>query len=163
MWELFWKRVVFWFKGCSHHFCPKKRYGSKVFHLCQQEKGLWFKGLLIPFLLAREGYGSMDSREMGNFRSTCHKASIKVISEYHGFGTCFFFHDLFTPGNDACHRWPSKLKHHFSCEDYFERVGFWFEGCSRHFCLKKGMAKKCSTNVSKKRGYGSKDCWYHFC
>ena len=38
------KRVVFWFKGCSRHFCPKKGYGSKVFHLCQQGKGLWFEG-----------------------------------------------------------------------------------------------------------------------
>ena len=25
----------------------------------------------------------------------------------------FFFHDLSTPGKDACHRWPSKSKHHF--------------------------------------------------
>ena len=55
-------------------------------------KGLWFKGLLIPFLLAREGYGSKGSREMGNFRSTCPEASIKVISEYHDLGTCVFGH-----------------------------------------------------------------------
>ena len=37
----------------------------------------------------------------------------------------FFFHDLSTLGNDVCHRWLSKLKHHFSCEDCF---GFWLFG-----------------------------------
>ena len=46
---------------------------------------------MIPFLLARKGYGSKDSREMGNFQSTCPKASIKVILEYHDFGTCIFW------------------------------------------------------------------------
>ena len=30
--------------------------------------------------------------KMGNFQSTCPKASIKVISEYHDFGTCIFGH-----------------------------------------------------------------------
>ena len=30
-----------------------------------------------------------------------------------------------TPGNDVCHRWPSKLKHIFSCEDCFGRLAFW--------------------------------------
>ena len=92
MWELFWKRIVFWFKGCSRHFCLKKGYDSKVFHLCQQEKGLWFKGLLISSSLARKGYDSKGSREMGSFQSTCSKASIKVISEYHDFGTGIFGH-----------------------------------------------------------------------
>ena len=70
----------------------RKGYDSKVFHLCQQEKGLWFKGLLIPFLLVRKGYDLKGSREMGNFRSTCPKASIKVILEYHDSGTCIFGH-----------------------------------------------------------------------
>ena len=28
---------------------------------------------------------------------------------------------------------------------------------------RKDMAQKISTYVSKKRGYGLKDCWYHFC
>ena len=40
------------------------------------KKGLWLKG----------------SREMGHFRSTYPKASIKVILEYHDFGTCTFGH-----------------------------------------------------------------------
>ena len=34
-------------------------------------------------------------------------------------------HGLSTPGNDVCHRWPSKLKRLFSCEDCFERLVFW--------------------------------------
>ena len=34
-------------------------------------------------------------------------------------------HGLFTSGNDACHRWPSKSKHLFSCENCFERLVFW--------------------------------------
>ena len=36
-----------------------------------------------------------------------------------------FFFDLSTLGNDVCHRWLSKLKHHFSYEDCF---GFWLFG-----------------------------------
>ena len=73
-------------------YAQRKRYGSKDFHLCQQGKGLWFKRLLIPFLLVKKGYGSKGSRKMGNFRSTCPKASIKVILEYHDFETCIFGH-----------------------------------------------------------------------
>ena len=37
----------------------------------------------------------------------------------------FRSHGLSTSSNDACHRWLSKLKHHFSCEDCF---GFWLFG-----------------------------------
>ena len=33
----------------------------------------------------------------------------------------FCFHDLSAPGNDACHRWLSRLNHHFSCENCFEK------------------------------------------
>ena len=40
----------------------------------------------------KKGYGSKGSREMDNFQSMCPKASIKVISEYHGFGACIFGH-----------------------------------------------------------------------
>ena len=50
-----------------------------------------------------------------------------------------FFHDLSTLGNDAYHRCLSRLKHHFSCRNCFERVIFWSKGCSCHFCPKKGL------------------------
>ena len=86
------KRFVFWFKRLFTSFVQRKGYDSEVFYLCQQGTGLWFKGLLIPFLLAREGYGSEGSREMGHFRLKCPKASIKVISKYHDFGTYTFGH-----------------------------------------------------------------------
>ena len=61
------------------------------------------------------------------------------------FSFFFFFrsHDPSTSGNDACHRWSSRLKHHSSCENYFEKgVVFWFMGRSRHFCPKKGYGSK---------------------
>ena len=51
----------------------------------------------------------------------------------------YFFHNLSTPGNDAYHRWLSKLKHHFSCRNCFEKVIFWSKGCSCHFIPKKGL------------------------
>ena len=52
---------------------------------------------------------------------------------------CFFHsHDLSTPGNDARHKWPSKLKHLFLCKDCFERVGFLVQSCLGHFCPKRG-------------------------
>ena len=62
---------------------------------------------------------------------------------------CFFFcfflcsHELSTSGDDACHRWPSRLKHHFSCGIVLKMVAFWSKGCSYHFC-------------QQEKGYGSK-------
>ena len=74
----------------------------------------------------------------------------------------FFFrsHDSSTPGNNACHRWPSRLKHHSSCENWFEK-GSSFGSRVVHVISvqKKGMAQKCSIYVSKERGYGSKGYW----
>ena len=67
--------------------------------------------------------------------SQVHDMTIKFLFLF--FLSCFFFccfHELFTPGDDACHRWPSKLKHHFSCEIILKRVVFWSKGCSYHFC-----------------------------
>ena len=56
----------------------------------------------------------------------------------------FCSHNSSTLGNDACHRWPSNLKHLFSCEDCFERVGFWFEIARIIFVQRKNMAQKYS-------------------
>ena len=74
-----------------HVICPKERVWLRSVLFMSARKGLWFKGLLIPLLLAKEGYDSKGSREMGIFWSTCSKVSIKVISEYYGFGTCIFW------------------------------------------------------------------------
>ena len=91
VWELFWRGSSFGSRVV--HVTSVQRKGmAQVFYLCQQGTGLWFKRLLIPFLLAKEGYSSKGSREMGHFQSTCPKASIKVILEYHSFGTCVFGH-----------------------------------------------------------------------
>ena len=73
MWELFWKWVIFWFKGCSRHFCPKKRYGSKVFHLCQQEKRV----------MSQKGCQGVD-----NCLFSQHAP--RVILKYHGPEACIF-------------------------------------------------------------------------
>ena len=57
----------------------------------------------------------------------------------------FFFHshNLSTLGNDARHRWPSKLKHLFLCKDCFERVGFFGPKLFRSFLSKERiMAQK---------------------
>ena len=62
---------------------------------------------------------------------------------WHSIFLLFFFHDLSTLGNDVCHRWLSKLKHHFSCEDCF---GFWLFGPKLFIPLlstKMVMAQKC--------------------
>ena len=55
------------------------------------------------------------------------------------FAFIIFSHDLSTSGNNVYYRWLSKLKHHFSCRNYFERVIFWSKGCSCHFIPKKGL------------------------
>ena len=50
------------------------------------------------------------------------------ISLFVVFFFCFFlscYHDLSAPGNDAYHKWLSRLKHHFSCRNCFEMVVFW--------------------------------------
>ena len=54
--------------------------------------------------------------------------------QVHDMTINFFFafsisrsHSLSFLGNNACHRWPSKLKHLFSYEDCFERLVFWFK------------------------------------
>ena len=60
----------------------------------------------------------------------------------------FFFHNSSTLGNDARHRWLSKLKHLFLCKDCFERVGFFLvQSCLGHFCSKRGSWLK---SISKK-------------
>ena len=51
----------------------------------------------------------------------------------------FFFHDLSTSSNDAYHRWFSKLKHHFSCSNCFERVFFWSRVVHTIFASKKRL------------------------
>ena len=80
------------------------------------------------------------------------------------FSFFFFSYDSSTLSNDACHRWPFRLKHHSSCENCFGK-GSSFGSRVVHiiFVQRKGMAQKCPIYVSKKRGYGSKNCWYHFC
>ena len=54
------KRVVFWSKGCSYHFCQQERVmAQRVIHtVFVSKKRLWLKGLFIPFLSTRKGYGS---------------------------------------------------------------------------------------------------------
>ena len=69
------------------------------------------------------------------------------------FFFCSFFpfsrsHGLFIPGNNACHRWPSRLKHHFLWENCFEKGWLLVQGCSYQFCPKKGLwLKKCSRKM----------------
>ena len=58
-----------------------------------------------------------------------------------------FFHDLSTPGNDICHRCPSKLKHLFSCEDCFERLAFWSKVVYIILSKERIMAQKCSWEI----------------
>ena len=50
----------------------------------------------------------------------------------------FFFYDLSTQSNDACHRWPSKLKHLFSVWGLFWKVSILTQGCLGHFYPKRG-------------------------
>ena len=54
---------------------------------------------------------------------------------------------LSTQSNDACHRWPSKLKHLFSCENLFWKGWFLVWGCSYHFCPEKDRAQKYSREM----------------
>ena len=79
-----------------------------------------------------------------NFSSAWYDNQISLSLFFFAF---FFFlsysHDLNAPGNDAYHRWLSRLKHHFSCRNCFESVIFF---CPRLF-LPFLLARK---------GYGSK-------
>ena len=67
---------------------------------------------------------------------------------------CFFLflypQDLSAPSNDACHRWPSRLKHHFSCGNYFEKVCLLVKGLFIPF-------------LSVRKGCSWKGCLYRFC
>ena len=64
---------------------------------------------------------------------------------------CSFFlcsHELSTPGDDACHKWPSRLKHHFSWENCFERGCLLVKGLFMSFLSKERiMAQKCSREM----------------
>ena len=56
-------------------------------------KGYRLKGLFILFLSIRKGHGSKGiPMRWVIFRSTCPKASIKVVSKYHDLRTCVFGH-----------------------------------------------------------------------
>ena len=70
-------------------------------------------------------------------------------SAWHDMTINFFFysHDWSTPGNDACHRWPSKLKHLFLCKDLFWKDWLLVWGCSYHFCPEKDRAQKYSREM----------------
>ena len=56
-------------------------------------------------------------------------------------------HGLSTSGNNADHKWTSILKHLFSYEDRFKRVGFWFEVARIIFVQRKNMARKYSREM----------------
>ena len=62
-----------------------------------------------------------------------------MIWQSNPFFAFIFFYNLSIPGNDAYHKWLSRLKHHFSCRNCFERVIFWSKGGSCHFCSKKWL------------------------
>ena len=79
-------------------------------------------------------------RLISNFSSAWHDNQF-----FFCFVLFFFYysHDWSAPGNDACHKWPSKLKHLFLCEDCF---GFWLFDPKLFIPLlstKRVMAQKC--------------------
>ena len=57
----------------------------------------------------------------------------------------FYSHDLSAPGNGACYRWPSKLKHLFSVWGLFWKVGLLVHSCLYHFCPNRGLWLKSAT------------------
>ena len=54
----------------------------------------------------------------------------------------FIFREWSILGNIACRRWPSSLKHLFSCEDLFWKGWLLVRGCSYHFCPEKKYGSK---------------------
>ena len=66
---------------------------------------------------------------------------------FHSLVFFIYSHDLSTLGNDACHRWLFSLKHLFSCEECFERVGFWFKVARIISTQRKDMAQKYSREM----------------
>ena len=70
----------------------KKRLWLERFPLMSARKGVMVQRIADTIFVSKKGYGSKGSREMGNFRSMCPEATIKVISEYHSFETCIFGH-----------------------------------------------------------------------
>ena len=59
----------------------------------------------------------------------------------------FLFFEWSILGNVTCRGWPSSLKHLFSYEDRFGRVGFWFEVAHIISVQRKNMAQKYSREM----------------
>ena len=92
--------------SCENCFEKGSSFGSRVVHVISiQRKGMTQKcsiyvnkervmvqRIVDTIFVSKKGLWLEGFQEMGNFRSTCHRASIKVISEYHDFGTCIFGH-----------------------------------------------------------------------
>ena len=124
MWEGWWKMAIFHFKR-SHlnwRVIPCKRRNDLCF--CNFSSFCFFLDCCLGLI---------------KFFKCMTWQSIFLFSFF------FFFcsHDSSTPGNDACHRWPSRLKHHSSCENCFEK-GSSFGSSVVHviFVQRKGMAQK---------------------
>ena len=118
------------------HFHFKHSYLNWRAIPCKRRNDLRFCGFFIIF----STFFLLDSL---NFRLDSTR-----IFQVHDMTIIFFFssffhsHDLSTPDNDAYHRWPSKLKHLFSCEDCFERLAFWFKVVYIISVNKKGCGSK---------------------
>ena len=87
---------------------------------------------------------------------------------FFAFIFCFYSYDFPALSNNACHSWPSRLKHHFAYENCFEKkkVVFWSKGLFMSFLsAKKGYGSKgCSIPfLSTSKGCRSNGCSYHFC
>ena len=67
MWESFWKGVVFWFEGCSCHFYPKKKYGSKDVPFRLTRKGVAIQRIVDTIFVSKKGSWLEEFLKNGRF------------------------------------------------------------------------------------------------
>ena len=87
--------------------------------------------------------------------SQVHDMTIKFFSI---FFRCFFY-DLFVLSNDTCHRWLSRLKHHFArgnCLEQGRLLGP--KSCLHHFCQQERVMAQKGFHFCQQKGVTAQKC-----
>ena len=77
-------------QGLFTSFLSKERIWLKRFPLRSIRKGVIVQRIVDTISVSKKGLWLKEFPKNGQFSVTCPKASIKVISKYHDFGTCIF-------------------------------------------------------------------------
>ena len=105
---------------------------------CKRRNDLWFCNFIIFSTFFDSLDFHLDSTQIFQVHDTTINFSFLLFF--------FYSHDWSAPGNDACHRWPSKLKRLFLVWGLFWKVGLLVQGCLYHLFLE-DMAQKYSREI----------------